>query len=260
MTCYRIATAGLGRLFIVGASTAFAHLTYPVARDFGSFSLDPRISPINGQTTKAFGWADGTDADFGHQDDQRYFKFTLETATFITISITSQDPANFLPAFSIFSGVGHGVADTSNPDYDGAQITRDYLESLRLADGITREGAFDALHTWKIANDPATSFADLATLVYVGHMADGTSDNFGLASGIIGDGVADGFVTATFELPAGVYTLVVGGANYYTADATSRAFNAIVTNIPEPSCAILLAAGLLPIGLLRRRSSTSASA
>jgi hypothetical protein len=260
-------------LVCVGASTALAHLGYPASRYFSNdpahltlndpYLLDtPSTRTITGQTTKAFGWAAGTDDDFARQDDQRYLRFTLDAPMTITISITATDPAHFLPAFSLYAGLGHGLATPSFLDYDGAAITQQYLQSL----GGTqpKAGAFDALHTWKIANDPATSFADLATLTYVGHAADGTSANFGLAAGINGDGVTDGFVTGTFSLAAGEYTLVVGGANYFLQgsnsslpnyDNTNYAFTAVVSNVPEPSAAGLLAAGVAALGLLRQRVS-----
>jgi len=260
-------------LVCVGASTALAHLSYPAARYFSNdpthttlndpFLLDtPSTRIISGQSTKAFSWASGTDDNFARQDDQRYLRFTLAAPMTITISITSADPVRFLPAFSVYAGVGHALADVSRLDYDGAQITQQYLQSL----GGTqpKEGAFDALHTWKIADDQATSLADLATFTYAGHAADGTSANFGPAAGINGDGVADGFVTGTFSLAAGEYTLVVGGANYFLQglnnalpnyDNASYAFTAAVSNVPEPSSAGLLAVGLAALGLLRQRFS-----
>lgn len=248
--------AFLSVLFLAGITNAFGHLTYPVTRDFGIFGLDPRTITITGQATKAFGWADGTDEDFARQDDQRYFRFTLDTPMLITVSITALDFNNLLPGFSIYSGLGHAATDSAFPDFDGALITQQYLQSLGAP---TREGAFDALHTWKIANEPATSFADLATLTYVGHAADGTAANYGSAPGINGDGTADGFVTATFDLPAGAYTLVVGGANYFSTDATSRGFDATVTNVPEPTSALLIATGFAALGLARRRTAVSIS-
>lgn len=257
----------------VGTSTALAHLTYPPARYFSNdpahltlndpYLLDtPSTRTITGQTTKAFGWAAGTDNDFARQDDQRYLRFTLDVPMTITISITATDPTHFLPAFSLYAGVGHALVNSTFPDYDGAAITQQYLQSLG---GVQpKAGAFDALHTWKIANDPAASFADLATLTYVGHAADGTPANFGSAIGINGDGMTDGFVTGTFFLAAGEYTLVVGGANYFLQgtdslapnyDNSNYAFTATVSNVPEPSALGLLATGAIALGLLRRRFS-----
>lgn len=62
------------------------------------------------QRTKALGWAAGTDDDFARQDDQRDLRFTLDAPMTITISITATDPAHFLPAFSLYAGLGDGLA------------------------------------------------------------------------------------------------------------------------------------------------------
>jgi len=176
---------------------------YPAARYFSTdpahltlnapFLLDsPSTRTITGQSTKAYGWADGTDDNFAKQDDQRYLRFTLDAPMTITISITATDPVHFLPAFSLYAGLGHGLADPTFPDFDGATITQQYLQSL----GGTqpKAGAFDALHTFKIANAQAPNY-----------------------------------------------------------DATNYAFTAAVSNVPEPSAAGLLAAGVAALGLLRQR-------
>jgi hypothetical protein len=234
---------------------AAAHLTYPAARDFGTFTSELREFTISGQTTKSFGWADGTDADFGRQDDQRYLQFTLAIAQRITISIRADDPLTMLPAFSIYSGLGHAATSVANPDYDGATVTQDYLTTLGTPQ--PREGAFDALHTWKIGNDsdPQSGYvASLVTLTYMDNAADGTPANYGSAAGVNGDGSTDGIITAAFSLPAGSYTLVVGGADYASTDVTNRAFTAIITNVPEPSGASLAASGIILLAFLRHRS------
>jgi hypothetical protein len=99
----------------------------------------------------------------------------------------------------------------------------------------------------------------LAYFTYIGHAADGTSANFGTAAGINGDGVADGFVTASFSgLLAGDYSLFVGGANYSLqateGPATFPTYGANVTLglVPEPSTGFLLLGGAALLGLLRR--------
>lgn len=247
----RVRQTFIATLPFIAALSASAHLSYPATRDFGTFSLAaPRSFTISSQTTKAFSWADGTDADFGKQDDGRYFQFTLADTTTIQITATG-DVTTLLPAYSIYAGRGHGVTDIVNLDYDTAPITVSYLASLGAP---TREGSFDALHTWKIGNDLGTTFADLVTLTYVGHAADGTSANYGSAPGINGDGVADGVVTGSFTLPAGSYTLMVGGANYASTDANARLVSVTVSNVPEPTSTLLMASGILAAGLLRHRS------
>lgn len=235
------------------ALSASAHLSYPASRDFGTFTgASPQSVTIAGQTTKIFGWADGTDSDFAKQDDQRYLKLSLSGASLITISITSLDPVTLFPAFSLYSGLGHAAKDPADLDYDGSNVTQAYLASLGAP---VREGAFDALHSWKIGSDLGTSPADLATFTYIGHAADGTPANYGTAPGINGDGLADGTVTATFSLPAGDYTLVIGGANYFNqTDATAKGFNATISSIPEPCCGLFLSLGVLLASRRRRRS------
>jgi hypothetical protein len=92
----------------------------------------------------------------------------------------------------------------------------------------------------------------LSTLTYVGNAADGTSTNFGSAPGIDGDGIADGTVQKSFWLPAGDYSLIIGGGNVSGTDsAGSYGINASLSVIPEPSSAIL--AGLSTCGMLIRR-------
>lgn len=233
------------------AVPAFAHLSY-FGRDYGTFSAAVfQTKTITGQTVETnYGWADGTDADFTSTHYQTYFKFTLQASATITLSVTSLDPANFLPGFSIYGGLGQ----TSPPDYDESGITLDYLESLGLP---VKEGGFDALHTWKMGNDNDTAFADLTTFTYVAHAADGTPANFGPASGIVGDGLANGSLSGTFTLPAGSYTVAIGGANYFNqVDSNLHGFTTTLTVVPEPSICCLMLVSFPLLGLIRHRTRT----
>jgi len=242
--------AVIASLSFLASSSAYAHLTYRASRDFGIFTLaEPRSFTISGQTTTAFSWADATDDDFGKQDDGRYFQFTLEDTTTVFITATGE-PSILLPAYSVYGGRGNAIATPDSPDYDTAPITLQYLASLP---GPAKEGSVNALATWRIGNDLGTTFADLATLTYIGHAADGIAANYGTAPGITGDGVADHFVAGSFVLPGGSYTLFVGGADYTSPDTVARPVSVTVSTIPEPSSVLLIAGGLSALSFRRNR-------
>ena len=254
-------TAFLIALPVLLTHTASAHTTYGgVARDLGpsvgstpgvisGASLGtPYFKTLNTQTvTGNFGWAHGTEAAFGDAHDIKAFRFTLAEAGYATIQATTaargSGLAGLLPAFSLYSGLLH---TSGGSDYDTAPVTLAYLATL--GNPQPRRGAFDALNTWKIGNDAG----ELSTLTYVGNAADGTSANFGSAAGISGDGTADGSVSASWWLPAGDYTLIVGGGDINGSDGTGTyGVDVALTVIPEPSSALLGA--LAGIGLVLRR-------
>ncbi|MGV3530903.1 MAG: PEP-CTERM sorting domain-containing protein [Chthoniobacteraceae bacterium] len=248
---------------LVCSTSVSAHLGYG-GRDFGSFSgLEPQTSSIDTQTVVNWSWADGTDADFMHSHKLKFFRFTLDNPATVIISVQSLDVENMLPGFSIYSGLAH--LSPAPADYENA-VTMDYLATL---DGPPKEGAFNALATWKIGNDASLGVADFSTFTYIGHAADGTSLNYGPVAGINGDGLADGLVSSSFALPAGSYTLAVGGAIYdgqgsegaifegghTNANLTAYGMEVKVAAVPEPSSAMLLAIGMLAVSAARRRSS-----
>ncbi len=253
-------------LLLLGAVSASAHLSYS-GRNFGTFSgIEPLPVTISGQSAPTnWGWADGADEDFGHTHRLRFYRFTLQNTATVTISVTSMDATTMLPGFSIYSGLAH----TSPLDYD-TTLTFQYLATLP---GKTKEGAFNALATWKMGNDASQSYSDFSTFSYMGNAADGTPANYGLAAGINGDGLADGFVSGTFVLPAGNYTLAVGGANYAGqgtgaptteganegADGSAVLMDVRVAAVPEPAAIALLASGMLALGGVRRRRTMPSS-
>ncbi|RYD22907.1 MAG: hypothetical protein EOP88_06330 [Verrucomicrobiaceae bacterium] len=256
-------TAFLFSLTLLFTHTASAHTNYGgVARDLGPSAGStpgiitgasvgtPYFKTINTQSvTSNFGWAHGTEAAFGDAHDIRAFRFTLAEAGWATIQATTaargSGLAGLLPAFSLYSGLLH---TTTGSDYDTAPVTQTYLATL--GNPQPRRGAFDALHTWKIGNDAG----ELSTLTYVGNAADGTSANFGSAAGINGDGTADGNVSGSWWLPAGDYTLIVGGGSINGADATGTyGVDVSLTVIPEPSAALLGAVAGLGLVLRRKR-------
>ena len=257
-----------------------AHISY-TGRDFGALVVgSPATSNLTQTVSSSFGWADATDDDWGDSHRGRFFRFTLNTSASVMIAVDRNASGTgavgtFLPAFSLFSG----LAQRGNNE--GVQQGSVYRTEALAHDGATlsvssrpagAEGSFRALTDWSIGNDPTYITAGdptsgvlidarLASFTYIGHAADGTSANFGLAPGIHGDGNADGSVTATFHgLAPGNYSFFVGGANYAAQTAEpgptypTYGVNVTVQAVPEPSTYALLAAGgAVLAAFLRRR-------
>ena len=243
-----------------------AHISYS-GRNFGTNPVSMTIS--DQVASGAFGWADATDADWGDSHRGRFFRFTLTTPASIMISVTrggsgaQTGAANtFLPALSLFAGLAQGSPEALAHDSSTLSVA---------SRPVGAEGSFRSLTDWSIGNDPTYNTAGdptsgvlytarLANFTYVGHLADGTSANYGNEPGIVGDGAADGSVTAIFnDLAAGEYSFFVGGANY-DAQLTetgptypSYAFTATVQTVPEPSVLALLASGAGVFGATMRR-------
>lgn len=233
-------------------TTASAHIGYN-GRNFGVFNGTGSEAPVvitNQNVTGDYGWADGTDSDFGDTHKLRAFRFTLNNAASVTIQVSglafSSLTALEFPAFSLYSGLAH--LPPAAGDHDTSVISTAWM-NFTFGAG-TWEGVFNALGDWKIGNDDGVTFADLSSLTYLGNAADGTPLNFGSSAGINGDGVADGTVTGTFNLTAGDYSFFVGGGLAAgTAATTSYGLTSTLTVVPEPTSAYLLAAALLTVFL-----------
>jgi hypothetical protein len=256
--------AFIALITLFGGASAFAHITY-TGRDFGTLSPGNETTSVTkaGSISSTFGWAYSTDSDLGDSHRNRAFRFNLATPGQITVSVQATGSGNILlPALSIYSGLAHIAATDAGKDHDDSPITQAYLAGIFGATGIA-QGAFNALGDWKIGASASVpdglgnyDYSELSSFTYMGNAADGTSANYGSAAGINGDGNADGYVTASFYLPAGDYTLMVGGAQMYTGTLpagpyTSYASNVTLSVIPEPSAPLLVA--LSGLGLVLRR-------
>ncbi len=246
-------------LALAGAHTAKAHVSYS-GRTFSDVLQSITINNVS----SGFGWADGTDADFGDSHRTRAFRFTLTEPKVLTISVTGVQvgaaPALQFPGFSLYSGLAHVAPDAL--DHDASPITAAYLSTLG---GVQpKEGAFRALTDWVIGNedvyntpgDPLSGVAvpaSLKTLTFIGYAVDGTEANFGTGNGVIGDGIADGTVSKTFNLGPGDYSLFVGGADYYNQPDAPYVNYGVTVSIPEPTSTALLGVSVLGLALRRRR-------
>jgi hypothetical protein len=249
----------------IATGVASAHVSY-TGRDFGTFSPGNQSTSVTrtGTISSTFGWAYSTDDDLGDSHRNRAFRFTLANSgqVMITVQRTGMDNI-LLPALSVYSGLAHIAPEALA--HDSSTLWQNYLVSL--GDTQPKQGAFNALDNWVISNedvyntpgDPLSGIAvpaSLRSFVYQGNIADGDSSNFGSASGINGDGTADGYVTGTFNLAAGDYTIMVGGGEYLTTPPagpyTSYGVNVTLSVIPEPSTPMIAMIASV-VALIRRR-------
>jgi len=262
---------------LVTGPIASAHIGFSGDRTFNAGTALPAgfSATVSSRTvSSSFGWADGTDASWGDSHRNTYFRFFLNIDTTVSVTVQRNDIGaqtgatnTFLPAFSLYR-IGTGTMPGGTHDSSDASINYLTTRFGTTSDGLGgsgKEGSFAALEDWQIYSDaPASALGDFR---YVGHLADGSSANYGLASGITGDGTADGRVNLSFnQLGAGEYFIVAGGANYLAQNTETATFgpssNAFptygvavtVTAIPEPATAAALAGlGALGLAALRRR-------
>lgn len=214
---YRIAFSSI--LVLVLASAATAHISYS-NRNLGTLTNSP--TTISNQTvSSSFGWADATDSDYGDSHRGRFFKFHLNEPADVQITVQRNTlgtgpQGTFLPAFSVFQGLGQDAPEQQGHDASALSVA---------SRPPGTEGSMRALTNWSVGNDPTyvvpndplsgTLYAArLAYFTYEFHAADGSAANYGAEPGILGDGTADGTVTGWHHLDAGDYSLWIGGANY----------------------------------------------
>jgi hypothetical protein len=232
---------------LFSGTVAQAHLTYS-GRDFGSYSgLTNGTFTITNQTvTGNYGWADAADGVLGDTHRGRAFRFHLDNAALISLTVSANPNAtatslgDLTPAFSVYSGLGAVApfppSQTTNPpsaDHDGTPASlawRTWWVQHNLNPSATDEsptdGNWNALGDWKIGGDGdlAGDFSQLSTFIYKGSAASTTSG---------------GSVTGTLVLPAGDYTILIGGndlANKTSGTALSAyGIAATLTVAPAPS-------------------------
>jgi hypothetical protein len=158
----------------------------------------------------------------------------------------------------VYSGLDHLPPIPTDHDGSAASI---------LGRPAGTEGSLRSLTDWSIWNDgpefnPAYAPATQSNFTFQGYAVDGTAALFGPTPGIVGDGTADGRVTGTFNLPAGDYSLFVGGADYAAnqvgganavAPFTGYGISTTLNVVPVPGPAGMGLAGLALAGLALRR-------
>lgn len=212
-----VALIAVVTFFLVGFS-AQAHLTYS-GRDLGSFSgLTNASATLTNQTvTGNYGWADAADGVLGDSHRGRAFRFHLDNAAFVNLTVSANPNATtnslggLTPAFSVYSGLSavapFAPTQTELPasaDHDGTPASiawRILWVKEHLDPGATDEaptdGCWNALGDFKIGGDGdlAGDLTQLSTLTYKGSAAATSART----------------VTGSLSLPAGDYTIIIGG-------------------------------------------------
>jgi hypothetical protein len=280
------AVATTAALVLAGSfHPAEAHISYS-GRNLGTWSgsnvtgsngtlADGAVTILGQAVSSSFGWADATDVNWGDSHRMRAYRFTLSSPATVTITAERQNLTIgngtseqtgahdlLLPAFSLYAGLSH----LSSPlAHDSSTRSVEWLRDQFGTDGTGlggsgKKGSFNALGGWSIGNSltnwpdmPAEPRTDsLRSFTYVGHAADGTSANYGTfaTATILGDGLADGIVTGIFpDLPAGDYSIFVGGANYAAQDLETPTFGSGGNRYPTYGVSLTLSAVPEPMGL-----------
>ena len=241
-----ILTAGI----LATGNVAQAHLTYS-GRDFVAFSgLTNGGKAITNQTcTGNFGWADAADGVLGDSHKGRAFRFHLDNSALVTLTVAANPLAtgtslgDLTPAFSIYSGLAaiapFAVGWTNlpvSPDHDFSPSSvawRTWWVQQNIDTNATTEaptdGSWNAIGDWKIGGDGDLpgDFSQLTTFTYKGSASSTTSG---------------GSVTGSFALPAGDYTIMIGGNDLSNKTAgtaaSARGISATLAITPTPALSI----------------------
>jgi hypothetical protein len=278
---------------VAAAGGATAHTSYS-GRDYmtdGSFDGVGTYTQSGQSVTSNFGWADGTDADYGDTHRLRAHRFTLTGTSNVTIGVTRQAGVSFtphgstipivadddlIPAFSLYSGVFFTGPEFSPSYHDGSDHP-DFIanhpgyptsSSYYKGKEGPAEGAFLALDDVWFGNslDQADQPGEVwqsNSIAYLGHAVDGAGvDNNGDGLiDVLGDGLADGAAFASYLLGAGSYTVWLGGVCYECQDndpngiLDGRGYTTSlqVQPVPVPAALWLFGSGVASLGLMARR-------
>jgi len=258
--------AAVGALLLVGTCAAHAHIGY-TGRDFGSFTgLDSASTTIANQAvTGNFGWANAADGNLGDSHESRAFRFHLDNAALVSISIeanptaTAASVGGLVPGFSVYQGLAavapfaaSQTALASSADHDESAASEAWRttwaqENLGVAyDAAATGGNWNALGNWKIGGDgdlPGDG-AQLSSFTFKG---------FGV------DYDRDGKASLTLTLPSGDYSLFVGGNDLANESSplSGAAFGlkgtVSVTAVPEPGTLTLIFTGAAAMVVARSR-------
>lgn len=237
-------------LCLLSANVTHAHLTY-TGRDFGAFNgqTNGAVTITNAVVTGNYGWADAADGILGDSHHGRAFRFHLDGPAFVSLSVSANPTATatsiggLIPAFSIYAGLAAvapfaptQTTNAASADHDGTAASlawrtwwvQQNIDPTATDEGPT-DGCWNAVGDFKIGGDGdlAGDFAQLSTLTYKCSAAATMGANS---------------VKGSFALPAGDYTIIIGGndpANKTAGTGTSpHGIAATLSVAPTPILSI----------------------
>jgi hypothetical protein len=247
-------TAAAAGLLLGLSGPALAHVDYA---DLNAF-------PTQSDSFNTKGWflgtdnpasgcsIDGTSQCLGDSHDLRFFKFTLSQDSWVTIAFSANatNSGGLNPAFSLYQGLLPNESHDDTPtdplnavdgDFEPVQHPTDsaYWDSNNV-----REGQFNALGTWSMANDEG----EWAEITYITHVN---------ANSAAGPGASETLLN--YLLAPGSYTVAAAGASTAAVSANrSGTVSFSATPVPVPAAVWLMGSALAGLGAFRRRSRPAA--